>query len=130
MAEDSPVVVMLAGPNGAGKTTTAATLFREMLQNVDYVNADIIAQGISGKDANSVALEAGAIMLRRLHAMADLRLNLGFESTGASRSFAPWLRKLKANGYLLYIYFFWLSSAEMAIARVAERVRAGGHHVP
>jgi len=130
MAADSPIVVMLAGPNGAGKSTTADTLFRDMLPEVAYVNADIIAQGLSANDPGSVAMEAGAIMLRRLHAMADARLNIGFESTGASRSFAPWLRGLKASGYRVCVYFYWLSSADMAVARVAERVKAGGHFVP
>jgi predicted ABC-type ATPase len=69
-------------------------------------------------------------MLERLHAQADKRANLAFETAGASRSFAPWVKKLKATGYDFHFYFFWLPSAEMAIARVAERVRRGGHHVP
>jgi len=127
---EPPVVIMLAGPNGAGKTTTALTLFRETLKGIDYVNADVIAQGLSGTDPDSVALEAGALMLKRLHHMAEARLNIAFETTGASRSFATWFKQLKSDGYRVTLYYFWLPSADMAIARVAERVRTGGHNVP
>ncbi len=95
-----------------------------------YVNADVIAQGLSGFNPDGVALQAGAIMLKRLHDLAAAGKSLGFETTGASRSFAPWLRGLKQDGYHIYIYYFWLPSAEMAMARVAERVRGGGHSVP
>jgi predicted ABC-type ATPase len=126
----SPTIIMLAGPNGAGKTTTASSLFHDLLESVDYVNADVIAQGISGSNPDSVALQAGAIMLGRLHDMAAKKMNIGFETTGASRSFAPWLAKLKVEGYKVFVYYFWLPSADMAIARVAERVRRGGHNVP
>ena len=125
-----PVAIMLAGPNGAGKTTTALTLFKEVLHTVPFVNADIIAQGLSGGDPDSVAMEAGKIMLERLRALADQRSNLAFETTGASRSFAPWVKKLKESGYQFHLYFFWLRSADTAVGRVAERVRKGGHHVP
>lgn len=127
---DAPVVIMLAGPNGAGKTTTALTLFKEMLTDIDYVNADVIAQGISGTNPDSVALEAGAIMLQRLHDMAARRMNIAFETTGASRSFAAWFGQIKADGYRIILYYFWLSSADLAVARVAERVRSGGHYIP
>jgi predicted ABC-type ATPase len=124
------IAIMLAGPNGAGKTTTAKTLFRERLQSVPFVNADIIAQGLSGGDPDSVALEAGAILLRRLHQLADEGKAFAFETTGASRTFAPWLRKLKSDGYEFHLLFCWVSSPEVAISRVADRVRRGGHHVP
>ncbi len=130
MSQDAPVAIMFAGPNGAGKTTTAMTLFRETLAGVEYVNADILAQGLSGGDPDSVAMAAGAIMLERLHRLADERKNLAFETTGASRSFAPWLKKLKVSGYEFHFIFLWLQSEEVAIARVAGRVRMGGHDVP
>jgi predicted ABC-type ATPase len=130
MSQTSPVAIMLAGPNGAGKTTTAMTLFRDILESVDYVNADVIAQGLSGTYPDSVTLEAGRIMLDRLHDLAAKRQNIGFETTGASRSLAPWLAQLKSDGYKVYLFYFWLQNADMAIARVAERVRRGGHFVP
>jgi len=127
---EAPVAIMLAGPNGAGKTTTAMTLFRETFRNVEYVNADVIAQGLSGGNPDSVALQAGAILLKRLHELSDGRKNFAFETTGASKSFASWLGQLKSVGYEFHFYFFWLKDAETAIARVAERVRMGGHDVP
>ena len=130
MGERPPIAIMFAGANGAGKTTTAMALFRETLRSVHFVNADTIAQGLSGGAPESVALQAGAIMLERLHQLAEERKNLAFETTGASRSFATWVRNLKAAGYEYDLYFFWLQNADAAIERVAERVRSGGHDVP
>jgi len=127
---ESPVAIMLAGPNGAGKTTTAMKLFKIEFRDVEYVNADVIAQGLSGGNPDAVALEAGKILLERLHALAEGRRNLAYETTGASKSFASWIKKLKTHGYAFRLYYFWLRSADAAIARVAERVRMGGHHVP
>jgi predicted ABC-type ATPase len=69
-------------------------------------------------------------MLRRIRELASLRVNFAFETTLASRSFAPWLRRLVASGYAAYLVFLWLPSAEFAIERVTERVRGGGHSVP
>ncbi len=130
MSQDAPVAIMFAGPNGAGKTTTALSLIGEMLKTVTFVNADIIAQGLAAGEPDSVALQAGSIMLERLHQLGDKSANLAFETTGASRTFAAWIKKLEAAGYEFHLYFFWLRSAETAIERVARRVRGGGHHVP
>jgi len=126
----NPIAMMFAGPNGAGKTTTAMTLFQENIEAADFVNADAIAQGLSGGNPDSVAIEAGAVMLNRLRQLADQRKNLAFETTGASRTFATWIKKLKAAGYEYHLCFLWLRDPDVAIARVAERVRFGGHHVP
>src|SRR4051812_16129266 len=117
MSPDAPVVIMLAGPNGAGKTTAAGALFRQFLHQFEFVNADVIAQGLSTKP-ESVAFQAGRIMLDRLHVLAEQRASFAFETTGASRSYAPWLLKLQQAGYFVVVYYFWLSSADMAVARV------------
>src|SRR5262245_63339223 len=69
-------------------------------------------------------------MLTRLRQLAQQRINFAFETTLAIRSFAPWLRRLEAAGYHRHLLFLWLSSAELAIERVADRVRNGGHHIP
>lgn len=69
-------------------------------------------------------------MLTRLHELAGQRVSFAFETTLASRSFAPWLRQLRASGYEIHILFLWLPSADFAVDRVAERVRSGGHNVP
>ncbi len=126
----SPSVVVLAGPNGSGKSTVAPDLLQGALAVTEYVNADTIAQGLSGFAPEGAALEAGKIMLRRLQELAGRRDDFAFETTLASRSFAPWLRGLRRSGYAVHLAFLWLPSAEFAIKRVAERVHAGGHNIP
>jgi predicted ABC-type ATPase len=96
----------------------------------EFVNADTIAQGLSAFAQERVALQAGRIMLKRLAELASARASFGFETTLASRSYAPWLRELQSGGYEIHLLFLWLPSADLAIARVAERVRLGGHDVP
>jgi predicted ABC-type ATPase len=101
IAGGKPKVVVLAGPNGAGKSTAAERLLRGPLRVDEFVNADVIAQGLSGLAPESAAFEASAIMLRRLHALAERRVSFAFETTFASRSLAPWLRTLVASGILV-----------------------------
>jgi predicted ABC-type ATPase len=125
-----PNVIVLAGPNGSGKTTAAPTLLKDTLGLVEFVNADVIAQGLAGFDPAGVALEAGQIMLRRLRELADQRRDFAFETTLAGRSLATWLAGLTAGGYQFHLVFLWLPSADLAVARVADRVRMGGHGVP
>ena len=130
MAEPRPSVVILAGPNGAGKSTVAPALLQDALAVDEFVNADVIARGLSGFEPDRVAIPAGRIMLARLKELAARRSDFAFETTLASRSFAPWLRDLRLTGYDMHLFFLWLSSADLAIARVADRVGMGGHHVP
>jgi predicted ABC-type ATPase len=125
-----PVVVVIGGPNGAGKTTSAQLLLPEGLAIRQFVNADTIAAGLSAFDPESVAREAGRIMLRRLRELADQRESFAFESTLASRSFATFLRELKATGYSVRVAYIWLRSPDLSVERVAGRVRRGGHFVP
>lgn len=130
MSAKPPVVVVLAGPNGAGKSTTAPTLLKGALGVTEFVNPDVIAQGLSAFAPERTAMPAGRIMLRRIHELAGRRENFAFETTLASRSFAPWLAQLRARGYRVHFLFLWLPSADMAVARVKDRVRLGGHNVP
>jgi len=126
-----PNVVVIAGPNGAGKSTAAPSLIGERLGIAEFVNADVIASGLSAFAPERVAIEAGRIMLRRLDALASARVDFAFEATLASRSFAPWIARLRRErGYRFHLAFLWLPSADMAIRRVAGRVRHGGHAVP
>jgi len=108
---DSPKVVVIAGPNGAGKSTAASHILQDALAVKEFVNADVIARGLSAFKPESVALRAGKIMLSRLKELAAERADFAF-------------------GYLFHLVFVWLPGADFAIARVADRVRAGGHHVP
>ncbi len=123
-------VFVLAGPNGAGKTTLAPFLLRDTYGLLAYVNADTLALGLSGFDPNSVAIDAGRIMLRRLHDLAAQRVSFAFETTLAGRAHAYWLAALRQRGYEVHLFYLWLISADLAVQRVSERVRRGGHDVP
>ena len=130
MSEAAPNVVVIAGPNGSGKSTAAPALLRDYLGVIEFVNADVIAQGLSGFGSENVALRAGRVMLERLRELAAEEADFAFETTLASRTFAPWLQRLRAHGYRAHLLFLWLPSPEMAVARVASRVEQGGHNVP
>jgi predicted ABC-type ATPase len=125
-----PAVVVLGGPNGAGKSTAAPRLLRGSLRVEEFVNADTLAQGLSAFKPEDVALEAGRIMLKRLDDLESHGKSFAFESTLASQALVRRLERLKKRGYRIHIVYLWLPTAELAIARVAERVRAGGHDVP
>ncbi len=128
MIDPRPSVVILAGPNGAGKSTAAPALLQGAVAIDEFVNADVIARGLSAFYPDRVAITAGRIMLARLKELAAQRADFAFETTLASRSFAPWLRRLMTSGYSVHL--LWLSSADLAVARVADRVGMGGHYVP
>jgi predicted ABC-type ATPase len=125
----APRVVVFAGPNGAGKSTHADDILAG-LGIKTFVNADYIARGLSGKDTDAVAFEAGRIMLGRLRQLSAARQDFAFESTLSSRTFSLFLRTLKADGYQVSIYYFSLATARLAVQRVKLRVALGGHHVP
>ena len=126
-----PNLVVIAGPNGAGKSTAAPLLIGKRLGIAEFVNADVIAAGLSAFSPESVAIEAGRIMLRRLDDLAASGANFAFETTLASRSFAPWIARLRAErGYRFHLFYLWLQDPEHNVRRVAERVRLGGHSVP
>jgi len=124
-----PRVVIFAGPNGAGKSTHADAILAA-LGIETFVNADYIARGLSGRNTDAVAFEAGRIMLNRLRQLGEAKADFAFESTLSSRTFAAFLRSLKQSGYRVAIYYFSLASAQLAIRRVKLRVALGGHNVP
>ena len=126
-----PSVVILAGPNGAGKSTAAPLLLGEArLHSPVFVNADEIAAERSPSDPAGAAIAAGREMLSRLHELAEHRQSFAFETTLATRHFAPWLQALAATGYSVDILYLWLPTADLAVARVKSRVMLGGHDVP
>ena len=120
----APRVVIFAGPNGAGKSTHADAILATLGIST-FVNADFIARGLSGRHTEAVTFTAGRIMLTRLHQLADAREDFAFESTLSSRTFAPFLRDLKARGYGVAIYYFSLANASLAVRRVKLRVALG-----
>lgn len=127
---DAPGVVLLGGPNGAGKSTAAPRLLRGSLKVEEFVDADTLAQGLSLFRPQDVAMDAGRITLARLDALESQGKSFAFEATLASQGLARRLERLKGRGYLVHIVYLWLPDVELALARVAERVRAGGHDVP
>jgi predicted ABC-type ATPase len=122
-------VVVIAGPNGAGKSTTAPAVLRNALRVNEFVNADTIAAGLSAFSPDTVAIKAGRVMLERVRELAREGRDFAFETTLASRTFAPWLKTLQSHGYTFHLVYLWLPTVELAVARVAERVRRGGHAV-
>jgi predicted ABC-type ATPase len=125
-----PSLYIIAGCNGSGKTTASETLLPDLLDCKEFVNADGIAAGISPYNVESVAFEAGRIMLQRIKHLMHERQDFAFETTLASRSYVSLIKDAKELGYEVYLIFFWLPSVEMAIARVHSRVREGGHDIP
>lgn len=125
-----PVVVLIAGPNGAGKSTSAPRILQGALHVQEFVNADAIARGLSVLHPDRVGIAAGRVMLMRLRSLAAAHRSFAFETTLASRTFAPWMLRLREEGYRTHLIYLALATPELAIARVAGRVRAGGHDVP
>ena len=105
-------------------------MLKGTLHVTEFVNADLIAQGLSAFKPEMTAFHAGRIMLERIHYLAKKRVNFSFETTLASKTFAPWITELRKTGYVFHLVFLWLPSEEFAVNRVAERVRMGGHNVP
>jgi predicted ABC-type ATPase len=121
-----PQVIVIAGPNGAGKSTSAPAL----VAGIPFVNADEIAKGLSPQPGQNVNLQAGRLMLEQLDDLERQRANFALETTLASRALAPRLERLRSDGYQVRLVFFWLPSVELAIQRVSDRVRRGGHDIP
>jgi len=125
-----PNVIVIAGPNGAGKSTAAPELLQGPMRVEEFVNADVLAQGLSAFHPEGAAMAAGRIMLARMKELARQRTDFAFETTLASRSFAPWLAGLCKQGYSFRLLYLWLPDANVAVCRVRERVRQGGHDIP
>ena len=114
---------VIAGCNGAGKTTASYTVLPEMLNCKEFVNADSIAAGLSPFKPESVSFEAGRIMLNRISQLIGEKVDFGFETTLSAKSYISLIKNAREAGYEISLLYFWLSSPEFAISRVAERVR-------
>ncbi|MES2810728.1 MAG: zeta toxin family protein [Bacteroidota bacterium] len=125
-----PNLYIIAGCNGAGKTTASYTVLPEILNCREFVNADNIAAGISPFNPESVALEAGRVMLKRVKDLLDAEADFALETTLATKSYVSFIKDAQANGYKVSLLYFWLASPDFAINRVATRVSKGGHHIP
>ena len=125
-----PNLYIISGCNGAGKTTASYTILPEMLQCKEFVNADEIAKGLSPFQPETVAIEAGRIMLNRIQELLHSNADFAFETTLATKSYLNTIRIAQAKGYFVTLIYFWLNSPELAIERVKERVVMGGHNIP
>lgn len=121
---------IIAGPNGAGKTTFAREFLPNYADCKNFVNADLIAQGMAPFSPETAALRAGRAMLHEIRSFAERRVSFAFETTLSGRSYLTLLRRLKAEGYDIHFFFLWLKSVDLALSRVKERVSRGGHDVP
>jgi len=125
-----PQLYVIAGPNGAGKTTFAREFLPRQVECFEFVNADLLAAGIAPLQPEAGAITAGRLVLRQIHQLAAQRCDFGFETTLSGRGYLQLFRRLKQRGYQIHVSFVWLQSVELALRRVADRVRFGGHDVP
>ena len=126
----SKQLYIIAGCNGAGKTTASFTILPEILGCKEFINADEIAKGLSPFQPESVAVQAGRIMLARMDELLQKGETFAFETTLATKSYKQKIEWAQANGYEVTLLFFWLDSPNIAKKRVAQRVAEGGHNIP
>jgi predicted ABC-type ATPase len=130
MDEKPPQLQIIAGPNGSGKTTFVRTFLPRFAAVRNFVNADLIAAGLSPFAPETVSLAAGRLMLGEIRRLASLRADFAFETTLSGRTYEPILRQFREQGYTIHLYFLWLPDVALNLVRVAHRVQQGGHNVP
>jgi len=123
-------IVVIAGPNGAGKTTFAREFLPNEANCPDFINADLIAAGLSPFKPETAALRAGRVMLEEVHDRIRHGKSFAFETTLSGRTYLKLLRESRRDGYHILLVFLSLPNPDMAVARVAARVEQGGHNVP
>jgi predicted ABC-type ATPase len=130
MKSPKPTIYLIAGCNGAGKTTFAKQFLPHEVKCLNFLNADLIAQGLSPLNTGAVALKAGRLLLQEFRNFLARRESFGLESTLSGTTYLKLLRQARRRGFQIYLHYLWLPNPSVAIARVAERVKKGGHDVP
>ena len=125
-----PSLYIVAGPNGSGKTTFAREFLPDYVRCKEFINADLIAGGLSPFSPEAAAMRAGRLLLEQIKLLASRRSDFGFETTLSGVTYVSLLRRLKAQGYQIHLFFLWIPTVEVALARIADRVRRGGHDIP
>lgn len=124
-----PHLYIISGCNGAGKTTASLTVLPETLQCTEFVNCDELAKGLSPLNPDSARFAAGRLMLSRIHKHIANNVDFAVETTLATKTYRSFIEKSKELGYTVDLIYFWLHSPELALKRIAERVKHGGHNV-
>lgn len=123
-------IYIIAGCNGAGKTTASFTILPQVLECEEFVNADEIARGLCPFHPERVSIEAGRLMLERISDLMVKKTTFAVETTLSTRSYVSLIKRAHKAGYKVELIFFWLSSPDVAVERVAKRVADGGHNIP
>lgn len=126
----APTAIIIAGPNGAGKTTFARKFLPKIRDCQRFINADLLAQGLSPLHPEQEAFRAGRLMLDLIEESVANRESFAIETTLSSRNYLSHLKSWKNLGYHTVLIFISLDSPDLAIRRVAQRVEEGGHHIP
>ncbi len=123
-------ILIIAGPNGAGKTTFARSFLPEEAKCPRFINADLIAAGLSPFAPETASLKAGRLMLKEIADCVHKGESFAFETTLSGLTYLKRIKQWRAEGYSISLFFLSLPNAEAAVARVAERVKQGGHDIP
>lgn len=123
-------IVILGGPNGAGKTTAARVLLPAVFRDCEFLNADEIAREILPENPEGAAMAAGRELIKSMRRLIREESSFVLETTCSGRSYIPVLRDCREQGWSIALFYFWLPSPEASLARVAQRVREGGHGIP
>jgi predicted ABC-type ATPase len=124
-----PTLHVIAGPNGVGKTTFADRYLPQTIRELEFVNADLIARGISPYAPDAAAMEAGRMALTRIRHLIAERRSFTWETTMSGRTAVAWLKSAKESGYELKCYFLWAKNVETTLNRIRQRVVEGGHNI-
>jgi predicted ABC-type ATPase len=130
MTAKQPTIYLIAGCNGAGKTTFAKSFLPNEAKCLNFLNADLIAQGLSPLNTRAAAIKAGRLLMEEFRSFVAKRETFAFESTLSGLTYLSLLRNAKQRGFQIYLHYLWLPTPAIAIARVRERVKKGGHDVP
>jgi len=121
---------MIAGPNGVGKNHIRAEVPPKYANCKNFVNADLIAQGMSPFSPEAAAIRAGRLVLSEIDFFSQKQVSFGFETTLSGRSYLNLVQRLKKKGYRIYLFFLFVEAVDVTLARIRERVLKGGHDVP
>jgi len=125
-----PKLYIISGCNGSGKTTASYTMLPELLDCWEFVNSDEFAKGLSPFNPAAASVAAGRLMLKKIYYLFEKKADFCIETTLATRSLIKMVHEAKRQGYKVTLLYFWLPSPEMAIKRIEDRVKAGGHYIP